>query len=186
MTDALLDTSVQIFVLLDRDYRTDPQCHEIQRRLRDANVKCHVWKRKELESYLLEADPIARLSGADVDLVEEALATAAGESEDYVFSQVMVDALRRFPRDQQAQAAADARKTFEALWCDRERRKWAAPPAKVIHGLNRRLADSGYQTVSFMGIATRMWATEVPPEMANFLDRIEGALEDANVPATVR
>jgi hypothetical protein len=37
-----------------------------------------------------------------------------------------------------------------------------------------------------MGIATRMWATEVPPEMANFLDRIEGALEDANVPATVR
>jgi hypothetical protein len=186
MADALLESSVQLFVLLDRDYRTDPQCHEIQRRLKAANVRCHVWKRKELESYLLEAEPIARLSGADVDLVEEALAAAADESDDYVFSQVMVEALRRFPRDQQAQAAADARQTFNALWGDRMTRKWVAPPGKVIHGLNRRLADSGHETVSFMGIATRMWATEVPPEMANFLDRVEEALADANVPAAVR
>lgn len=186
MTDGLLESSVQIFVLLDRDYRTGPQCSEIQRRLKAANVNCHVWKRKELESYLLEADPIARLSGAAVDLVEEALAAAADESEDHVFSQVMVEALRRFPRDQQAQAAADARKTFEALWGDPMGRKWVAPPARVIHGLNRRLADSGYETVSFMSIATQMWATEVPPEMANFLDRVEEALENANVPAAVR
>jgi AAA domain, putative AbiEii toxin, Type IV TA system len=186
ISDALLESSVVIFVLLDRDYRTDPQCREIQRRLRAANVKCHVWKRKELESYLLEGEPIARLSRADVDFVEEALADAADETEEYVFSQVMVEALRRFPRDQQAQAAADAKLTFEALWRDRTTRKWVAPPAKVIHGLNRRLAASGYETVSFVAIASRMHATEVPSEMASFLDRVEEALEDAGVPAAVR
>jgi hypothetical protein len=186
MTDALLDSSVQIFVLLDRDYRTDTQCREIQRRLRASNVKCHVWNRKELESYLLEAEPISRLSGADVDLVEEALAAAADENEDYVFSQVMVEALRRLPRDRQAQAAAEARQAFDALWRDRATRKWVAPPVKVLHGLNRRLAASGYRPTSFTAIASQMWAPEVPPEMANFLDRIEETLEEANVPAEVR
>ena len=55
----------------------------------------------------MEAEPIARLSGAVVAFVEEALAAAAEESDDYVFSQVMVETLRRFPRHQQAQAAAD-------------------------------------------------------------------------------
>ena len=98
MTDALLDSSVQIFVLLDRDYRTEQECAEIRERLHAANVKCHVWKRKELESYLLEAEPIARLAGADVAFVEELLASSAEESEDHVFSQVMVGALRRLPQ----------------------------------------------------------------------------------------
>jgi hypothetical protein len=186
MTEALLDSSVQIFVLLDRDYRTEPQCREIQQKLRASNVKCHVWKRKELESYLMEGGPIARVCGASVDFVEEALAAAADENDDYVFSQVMVEALRRFPRDQQAQAAADARQTFDDLWRERVKRKWVAPPIKVLHGLNRRLTDAGYQAISFATIAKRMWVTEVPPEMANFLDRVEEALEDANVPAAVR
>ena len=186
MTDALLDSSVRIFVLLDRDYRTEPQCREIQRKLRELNVKCHVWKRKEIESYLLEGEPIARVTGADVNIVEEALAAAADESENHVFSQVMVEALRRLPRDQQAQAAAEARQTFDALWSDRATRKWVAPPAKVLHGLNSRLAASGYLTTSFISIASQMSVNEVPPEMANFLDLVEEALEEANVPAAVR
>ena len=186
MTDALLDSSVEIFVLLDRDYRTEPECSAIKRRLRAARVRCHVWKRKELESYLLEADPIARLAGATVDFVEEALAAAAEESEVHVFSQVMVGAMRRFPRDQQAQAAADAHRVFASLWSDRSTRKWVAPPAKVLGGLNRRLSDSGYEPVSFASIASRIETAEVPSEMVNFLDRVEEALDEAKVPAEVR
>lgn len=186
MTNALLDRSVQLFVLLDRDYRAEPQCRAIQRKLRDAGVKCHVWKRKELESYLLEAEPIARLSGADVDFVEKTLAEAADEHEEHVFGQVTVETLRRFPRDQQVQAVADARRAFDALWHDPSLRKWVAPPAKVMSGLNRRLAASTHRPVSFMAIARAIRATEVSPEVANFLDRVEEALEDANVPAAVR
>jgi hypothetical protein len=55
-----------------------------------------------------------------------------------------------------------------------------------MSGLNRRLIDSDYRPVSFAAIAREMWATEVAPEMANFLDRVEQALEDARVPAAVR
>jgi energy-coupling factor transporter ATP-binding protein EcfA2 len=186
MTDSLLDRSVDIFVLLDRDYRTDQQCHEIQRRLREAGVKCHVWKRKELESYFLETEAISRLSGAPVGFVENALTAAADENENYVFSQVMVEALKRFPRDQQAQAAADGRGAFEELWREPTVRKFVAPPGRVIHGLNRRLADAGYKTVSVTAVAAGLSADEVPAEMVNFLDRVEETLQDAHVPAAVR
>lgn len=186
LTEALLEDAVRVFVLLDRDYRADPQCRAIQQKLHAAKVKCHVWKRKELESYLLEADPISRLSHADVEFVEEALAAAAEEHEDHVFSQIMVQSLRRFPRDHQAQAAREARQLFDALWGDRAGRKWVAPPSKVIHGLNRRLSDAGYQNVSFISMARSIRATEISPEVANFLDRVEEALTESNVPAAVR
>lgn len=85
MCTGLLDDSVKVFVLLDRDYRAAEECKQVELRLRSVHVSCHVWKRKELESYLLDARAVARVTGADEDWVEEALAEAAEESEDDVF-----------------------------------------------------------------------------------------------------
>jgi hypothetical protein len=66
------------FVLLDRDYRSDAECKEVERRLKEVKVTGHVWKRKELESYLLDSKVIARVTGADERWVEDALTSAAG------------------------------------------------------------------------------------------------------------
>ena len=93
MSDQLLDGAVEIFVVLDRDFRAEAECKAIRAKLRAVNVRCHVWRRKELESYLLETPVIARIAGATEEWVEEALAEAADESEDYVFAQVAANTL---------------------------------------------------------------------------------------------
>ena len=82
----------------------------------------------------------------------------------YVLGQVVVEALRRLPRDHQAQAAEEARQTFEALWLVARLASGSHPRVKVLHGLNRRLSAAGYRTVSFVLIANEMLATEVPAE----------------------
>jgi hypothetical protein len=185
MAKDLLDGSVRVFVLLDRDFRPESQCGDIRKRLKALSVDCHVWKRKELESYLLEASVIARQTGAVQTWIEEALAEAADELEDDVFAQVMSETAKEFRKDQQTQAAKEGKGRFTALWADRSQRKWIAPAEGVLHGLNRRLTDAGHKNVSFRTLARRFEAAEVPAEMVRFLDRVEGALDDAAVPRSV-
>jgi predicted ATPase len=184
MIESLLGRTVQILVLLDRDFRSAEECEAVRAKLRTLNARCHIWKRKELESYLLEPSLIARTAGASKAWVENALAEAADESEAHVFSQITADAMRRFPRDHQTQAAKEALTLFKAAWEERSRRKWVAPADAVLSGLNRRLDSAGHTTVSFRLLARRMQASEVPPEMASFLDTIEDALDAANVPVS--
>lgn len=186
MADSLLNRSVEIFVLLDRDYRSESQCKAVETRLKALSVRCHVWKRKELESYLLEPTTIARLTGADEALVESALQSAADESEDYVWGQVAAETLRSFPRDQPTQAAREAKQLFAAAWREPAGRKWLAPPEKVLNGLNRRLEQAGHEPTSFSALARRMRNSEVPVEMARFLERVEEALDAAGVPSAVQ
>ena len=183
MSAGLLDDSVDVFVLLDRDYRDDQQCDEVRKRLRAAGVTCHVWKRKELESYLLDARTIARVTGADEAWVEEALAEAAEESENEVFGQVLAESTKRFRRDQASQAAKDGKRRFDQLWKKRIDRKWVAPPEAVLHGLNRRLSQAGHKTSSFRELARRIEVTEIPAEMVRYIDRLEARLAEAGVRA---
>ena len=178
MIESLLGSTVQVLVLLDRDYRSQEDCNDVKTRLRQVNVKCHVWKRKELESYLLETPVICRTTGATRAWVEEALAAAADESEDDVFGQIMTEAQRRF-RDRPTYGAKEGRRLFTAAWDDRQKRKWIAPAEAVLSGLNRRLEDAGYDPVSFRLLAKRMRGSEVPGELAGFIDTVEEALTTA-------
>jgi hypothetical protein len=176
MVDGLLDKAVKTVVVLDRDYRNEAQCRAVRERLRRIGIRCHVWQRKELESYLLDARVIGRMAGADEEWIEEALAEAAEQSEEHVFAQVTAEALRQFPRDHQTQAVKEARRAFSELWKERATRKWVAPPDLVLRGLNRRLEKAGFDDVSFRALASEMSADEVPPEMVGFLDSVEEIL----------
>ena len=181
MSEDLLGGSVEVFALLDRDYRSDAECKAIRDRLRKLGVHCHVWKRKELESYLLQANAISRLTGAAEAWVENALAEAADEWEAHVFAQMTARALRRFPHDQKTQAITEAKTLFDEAWADRATRKWLAPPEHVLRGLNKRFVAAGHSPTSFAALARRMRSDEIPDEMERFLSRVEEALEDAGV-----
>ena len=181
MSEQLLEGAVEVFALLDRDYRSDPECRAVKDKLSRLGVRCHIWKRKELESYLLQPTTIARLTGADEQWLDGALAEAAEEAEEHVFAQMTARAIRRFPHDQQTQAITEARALFREAWKDRATRKWVSPPDRVLHGLNRRLTKVGHDPTSFAALARHMLEDEVPDEMTRFLDRVEEALELAGV-----
>lgn len=46
----LLGDAVKIFVILDRDYRSDQVAHDLVAQLAGRSVRGHIWRRKELES----------------------------------------------------------------------------------------------------------------------------------------
>ena len=57
-----LDGSVDVYVLLDRDYRADADVGQVCSTLEAVGVHAHVWERKELENYLLDPTALARVS----------------------------------------------------------------------------------------------------------------------------
>jgi AAA domain, putative AbiEii toxin, Type IV TA system len=64
-----LGNSVKALVLLDRDYRTNTQVSDVVAEFATVDVHVHVWKKKELESYLLIPSAIARLGKCTIEEV---------------------------------------------------------------------------------------------------------------------
>ena len=74
-----LGDAVRGFVILDRDYRSEDECHSLREKFREWGLTCHIWKRHEIENYLLVPGVIARLSGASEDDVRQLLQEALDE-----------------------------------------------------------------------------------------------------------
>jgi hypothetical protein len=175
LTSDLLDDSVKVFAVLDRDYRPTAACTSVKQRLARIGVDCHVWKRKELESYLLDHETIAELSGADPRWVKSELDAIAAGLETEVFARMSYERQRLAPHDHQVQAIERAKADFDESWQDLQQRLWMCPPKDVLQRLNASLQRESFKTVSFRSIAKGMNESHIPAELGNLLEKIDGS-----------
>ncbi|MEU5462180.1 ATP-dependent nuclease [Streptomyces althioticus] len=178
LSESLLGDSVKVHVILDRDNRTEGQAFDVTSVLSRSGVHCHVWQKKELESYFLIPSVISRLSGADFSLSRDLLAAAISEQK--------VDAQAQFLYRRQTDlvsASSHAMEVtraaipeFDQWWDDEEKRAGMVPPKKVFSSLNVKLMGRGYKAVSVRAISNNMRAEEVVPELRDLLLEIESAI----------
>jgi hypothetical protein len=173
LVDDLLEGSVQVFVVLDRDYRPEGACRRVKNRLGALGVKTHIWKRKELESYLLDIGAAARLSGADEELVADEIRRIVSAMEQKVFARMAADRQAVAAHDHRVQALEEAKREFDESWKDEARRLWMCPPKEVLRKLNSSLQVAGFKTLAFPSLARELRADEIPAEVRNLLERIE-------------
>lgn len=174
----LLEGSVATFVILDRDYRSDAASEAVVARLDALDIRCHVWRRKELESYLLVPHAIARHTKADADWVDAELGAAAAAMSTAVFARALDEKLR------EAVTAAAHRVSvteafqhhFDLEWADPQRRLDLCPPKELIRSLNSSLAASGLGQISMRALAKVIRASEVAPELRDILLEVEASL----------
>jgi energy-coupling factor transporter ATP-binding protein EcfA2 len=178
LVEKFLEGAVRVFVLLDRDYRTDAQVGEIEQKLGAVGVTAHVWRRKELESYLLEPTAIARLAGLDETGVIERLSKIT----DAMTHEVTGEFLAHRQADERSTgrsastilAAALADITRNAG--DPEWRLHRYPPKKVISTLNRDLQTERLRTISPPALARAIKESELSPEMTDWLHDVDESL----------
>jgi hypothetical protein len=177
LVDEVLEKSVQSFVVLDRDYRDDDTVADIERKLRDSGIVPHVWRRHELENYLLHPAAIARLSGADEPWVRTQLAEITDTLEDEVYSGINASlVLRLRPKGVDPQTIAKrAKRAADALWTNSQRRADASPGKEVLAGANRRLQDAGHKTVRTRQLAGELTEPEIPAELRKVLRDVNNA-----------
>ena len=91
---SLLPEAIQIFVILDHDYRPEQISAKVEEAFKAEGMTAHIWKRKELESYLLTPAVIARLAGASIEVVTVMLEEVTASMEGYVFGQMLGERIR--------------------------------------------------------------------------------------------
>jgi hypothetical protein len=178
----LLGNTVGIYVLLDRDYRADSTIQSLQEALKGSDVHVHVWQRKELESYLLVPEAIARVSGMELAITEELLERAIQSQRVYAqasfISRRQLDAQRG---TDYKTVALKALPEFENLWADPRDRIKLVPPKEVIAVIAREAQKRGSKRpVSDRSISANIRLDEVNEEMAGVLLDIEFALNAAS------
>ena len=174
-----LNDSVQGFVLLDGDYRPLAAAEKLEAQLRGIGVNAHVWRRKELESYLIVPAVIARISGAGESEVRQMLDDAAAAFEDAVFSRMLNERIsfEKSANNHGVNVTEVFKPEFERRWIDLDWRLEVVPPKKLISALNARLQAAKYKTVSAERIAASIEREEIPAEMRAALLKVERAAD---------
>jgi energy-coupling factor transporter ATP-binding protein EcfA2 len=178
LLNELLPDAIRTFVILDRDYRTDQTCDEVEAQFASVAINAHVWKRKELESYLLNPEVIARVSGAPREQVAEWLGVLAGDQENDVFSRMLDDKMRaeKDAKNHSVNITTAFKPQFEQLWAVEANRLALCPPKQLISGLNGKLQGNGFRATSIVALARAHRVSEVPKEVSDLLVAIETAV----------
>lgn len=169
------EDAASVHVILDRDYRIDDAIDRVRRQLRNAAITPHVWRRKEIENYLLSPSAIARLSGASETWVKEALAECVVQLEDDVYAQIQAEYTRYFRKTGRDQATIfkEAKKRADAIWKDPQRRLHACGGKDLLRLLNARLQKAKHDPVRIQRLAKSLRKSEIPDEIRSVLEAIE-------------
>ncbi|PSK70985.1 hypothetical protein C6W96_19075 [Streptomyces sp. CS149] len=170
-----LGNTVKALVLLDRDYRTDMQVEEVVSRFASVDVHAHVWRKKELESYLIIPETIARLSQSPVREVQDIIDGVMAGMQNKVTSRLLAEkiATERATGRSVATINEDGLNDLTTNWTKSEFRYSICPPKEVMAGVNRELQQRGHKAVAFDTIAKYARASEIHPEMVALLEKVE-------------
>lgn len=188
--DVTIGSRVLRAVILDRDYRSDAEVHEVRTELTKHGFLVHIHGRKELENYLLNANVLRRAINARLaerarrsgehkkdcpdtaSLIDQAMREVKHE----VFAQIQARESeykrRKNPGIDQATITAEVSKRFEELWVTEEARVALVPGKEVLARINSVLQDAVGVSVSDGQIAAQFHASEVPPDIANLINEL--------------
>lgn len=171
--NTLLQDTVEITIFLDRDYRDESQVLAVERKLREMGISPHIWRRKEVESYLLEVGPISRISGLSIAECQHMLTTAINNEEQSIESKMFSEMLKVRRGDDPSVVHSECRTIFRELWDDEEARLSVVPPKQVISQLNNMISEAGGRTLSVHKLSSEIRSNEIAVEMREALISVE-------------
>lgn len=170
-----LGDAVHGFVILDRDYRADDECRTLREQICKWGLRCHVWKRHELESYLLVPSAISRVTGIAPEEAERLLADALEAVKEEAFAGLFGS--RCPPLRKQGLSdktiAQRCQAELERRWRDSGTRLALCPGKEVLAALNRLLQEAGNKAISPQRLSMSLSPEEVPEEMRSVLESIQ-------------
>jgi energy-coupling factor transporter ATP-binding protein EcfA2 len=156
----ILPAGVKAFVILQRGYRSKTEINEICKEVSIPGVRLFVLARNELENYLLDADAIARVSGADVQSAAVKLAETLYSLRGRTRAHYVAARINSMPEGSNAPAIASATDAeFESSWNHSDFPVALTEGSIAIELLSQSLQRDGYR-----GIATTQLAKSLRPE----------------------
>lgn len=179
LVDEFLEGSVKSFVILDRDYRSEIACRSIVAEFDSIGIGCHIWGRKEIESYLLVPAALARVSGlrqADASsILDDVVESFRGKV--FARSLAAAEEERVGPTTHRVTIIEDFEPKFAEAWANPALRLGLVPPKEVMSQFNATAVDRGGRPVSAAKLAKAARLEEIDAEVASVFDRIQELLD---------
>jgi energy-coupling factor transporter ATP-binding protein EcfA2 len=178
MNSRFLEGAVDVFVVIDRDYRSDDTARTDAEALRKQGVHAHVWRRKELENYLLVPEAIARLARLEVRMVRAMLDGAIADLRVSIQARYLTSHYEEKRSSGAHQNTINERSLleFDELWSDPDWRLRTAPPKEVLSGLNQSIQAAGGRAVNARKISAALKIEEISDEMTTLILDVETSL----------
>lgn len=178
LNSTILESAVKVSVILDRDFMSDSDASDLIGEFAKNNVTAHIWKRNEIESYLVSASAISRLSGISVADVDRIIADAVERLKERAFAQVLCreNEVDRPKGINISNTYHRTRSEFDANWAGVEWRSGIVPGKDLLSYVNGRLQDAGGKAASARGLSYALKAYEIPMEMQDVISGIEREL----------
>lgn len=187
---------IRAFVIADRDYLSDEQLAQEQTKLGGpafSRQTWHVWRRMEIENYLLSPGAVRTAAGAE-DAAAGELFTLTSTAIEQLFDEA-VEGSRGMVRDRLLDARArevkESRKGVEAstmlrdaesrlatIWKSEGRMAWCDAKVAVLPALRRELKARYNLTFADRDVCRAMPASEVDPDMHKAVTALAGFLLD--------
>jgi predicted ATP-dependent endonuclease of OLD family len=179
LCEELLPDALKVFVLLDRDYRSDQAIVDIEKSFKNKEIDCHVWRLKELESYLLTPSVIARLTGLSCLEVDNMINEITSNLGNDVFARQLAERIKieQGPQRHIVNIAAQFKADFDVTWADSKYRLSAVPAKEVMSKLNEELQARKLRAVSARNLSAAHREAEIDPEMIDVLRSVDSAVD---------
>jgi predicted ATPase len=178
-----LGVKIAAAAILDSDYRSRPECKQIEQDLAAHCQMAVVHDRKEIENFLLVPEAIDRAAAAKLqararregivaeprEIAQASLEKFAADSRTYVFSQRLASA-KRFDRDGKKgthEEIINERELgqLEAAWCDPERRLRMIGGKDAFSRVSKDIQEQLSISITSAGVIDAMHVEEVPADM---------------------
>jgi hypothetical protein len=174
--------SITVFCLLDSDFHTEGQIKERELEAESKQVQLHVWKKKELENYLLVPSAVQRViskqAGKRVQLPKEEEIAAKLESIHEELSPEILDALSQelFSAERKL-GVGGANKRARAILKEKTNNNCLSdlsPGKSALSRLSEWSQNEFGVGLSVIGLAKELTRAEMDPELVEVLTLIEG------------
>ena len=170
----VLPPKLPAVVLLQAGNRPTAANDRIVKRLTAPGVTVKVWgPRTEIENYLLDADTIARVSGAAPEVIAIKIAEACAHLRDATRAAFISEWVASASEGHGTEALAKAEHRFDELWKNHARRQELVRGTHVIKELNIWLESGGYRPISAHRLAKAIRTTSLAPEVMQILFGID-------------
>ena len=182
LANEFLGSAVRGYVVLDRDYKSDDECHTLRDRIRSWGLGCHIWRRHELENYLLVPALVGRLTGLSANEADATLKQAFELVKEEVFAGVFGSRSR--PLREQGKSdktvAQLCRAEVDERWGDYDARSALCPGKEVLSAMNSLLQESGRKALTMRQLCAEIGENEIPDEMKSVLEELQELVDGSS------
>ena len=175
-----LGSKIRTFVILDGDLRPESARRAEVMALEAAGATVHIWRRRELENYLIVPSAIAKAAGISLSAAEALLNDAVEQGKDEALIALQSACLdeKRVKGSAAAKKADrtilnEASQEFGRLWTSLDGPLSVIDAKRAISSINAALQQRRARTINAHSLARSVPFDEVPTEVGSVLRQLE-------------